>query len=103
MSLVLVMEATGVYHERLAHFLFNLGSKVVVVLPKRAKDFSKTLKVNVSETTLPTRIDLSFSFVWADDNRTTKENVNARMVFMILVFAYKLVSQTPSTLRIRSA
>lgn len=44
-SLVLVMEATGVYHEKLAHFLFDLGGKVVVVLPKRAKDFSRTLKV----------------------------------------------------------
>jgi transposase len=43
--LLLVMEATGVYHERLAHFLYDLGYKVSVVLPKRAKDFSKTLKV----------------------------------------------------------
>jgi transposase len=40
-----VMEATGVYHERLACFLYDLGKQVSVVLPKRAKDFSKTLKV----------------------------------------------------------
>lgn len=40
-----VMEATGVYHEHLAHFLFDLNLDVSVVLPKRAKDFSKTLKV----------------------------------------------------------
>jgi len=39
------MEATGVYHERLASFLFDANRKVSVVLPKRAKDFSKTLKV----------------------------------------------------------
>src|SRR5688572_5717176 len=40
-----VMEATGVYHERLAHFLSDLNYPVSIVLPKRAKDFSKTLKV----------------------------------------------------------
>ena len=45
LSLLYVMEATGVYHERLACFLFDLGKQVVVVEPKRAKDFSKTMKV----------------------------------------------------------
>lgn len=40
-----VMEATGVYHERLACFLYDLKYNVAVVLPKRAKDFSKTLKI----------------------------------------------------------
>ena len=44
-QLSLVMEATGVYHEKLAYFLHALGYQVVIVLPKRAKDFSKTLKV----------------------------------------------------------
>jgi len=43
--LSLVMEATGVYHERLAYFLNDLGYQVVILLPKRAKDFSKTLKI----------------------------------------------------------
>lgn len=43
--LVFVMEATGVYHEKLANFLFDLNYKISIVLPKRAKDFSKTLKV----------------------------------------------------------
>lgn len=41
----LIMEATGVYHEKLAYFLHDLGYSLSVVLPKRAKDFSKTLKV----------------------------------------------------------
>lgn len=44
-SFSIVMEATGVYHESLSCFLFDLGYSVSVVLPKRAKDFSKTLKV----------------------------------------------------------
>lgn len=43
--LIYVMESTGVYHERLAHFLYDLGKQVSVVLPKRAKDFTKTLKI----------------------------------------------------------
>lgn len=45
MDLLFVMEATGVYHERLACFLFDHGYKVSIVLPKRAKDFSKTMKI----------------------------------------------------------
>lgn len=40
-----VMEATGVYHEKLAYFLSDLGYQVTILLPKRAKDFSKTVKV----------------------------------------------------------
>jgi len=43
--MLFVMEATGVYHERLAHFLSQLGYHISIVAPKRAKDFSKTLKV----------------------------------------------------------
>lgn len=43
--LLFVMEATGIYHERLACYLYDKGQSVSVVLPKRAKDFSKTLKV----------------------------------------------------------
>lgn len=41
----LVLEATGVYHEKLLNLLYDLGYKVVVVHPKRAKDFSKTVHV----------------------------------------------------------
>ena len=45
LPMLFLMEATGVYHERLAYFLKGLGYDVSVVLPKRAKDFSKTLKI----------------------------------------------------------
>lgn len=45
LPMLFLMEATGVYHERLAIFLNNFGYKVAIVLPKRAKDFSKTLKI----------------------------------------------------------
>jgi transposase len=46
--LSIVMEATGVYHERLACFIADNGLNVSVVLPKRAKDFSRTLKVKTT-------------------------------------------------------
>ncbi len=38
-----VMEATGVYHERLAHALHKAGAKVSVVNPARIRDFAKSL------------------------------------------------------------
>jgi len=41
----LVLEATGVYHEKLLNLLYDLKYKVVLVHPKRAKDFSKTVHV----------------------------------------------------------
>jgi len=42
--LFMVMEATGVYHEKLASYLYDKGYQVSVVLPQRAKAFMKTLK-----------------------------------------------------------
>lgn len=38
-----VVEATGVYHEKMAHFLFNHGKKISVVLPNKIRFFSKSL------------------------------------------------------------
>lgn len=40
-----VVEATGVYHQKLAYELHRQGRKVVVVLPSRASKFGQTLKV----------------------------------------------------------
>lgn len=48
LPLAVVMEATGVYHEQLACFLFDKGISLSVVLPKRAKDFSKTLQIKTT-------------------------------------------------------
>ena len=38
-----VMEATGVYHERLAHTLHDAGAQVSVVNPARIRDYAKSL------------------------------------------------------------
>lgn len=45
LPLFYIMEATGVYHERLACFLYDKEQKVIVVLPSRASNFSKALEV----------------------------------------------------------
>lgn len=40
-----VMEATGVYHERLAHYLFDQGIEVSIVLPNKISNYFRTLDV----------------------------------------------------------
>lgn len=40
-----VIEATGVYHERVVNLLHDLGYPISIVYPKRAKDFSKTMQI----------------------------------------------------------
>lgn len=44
-GIVIVMEATGVYHEQLACFLTDNHYYVSVVLPNKAKHFAKTLDI----------------------------------------------------------
>ena len=43
--LYFVMEATGVYYENLAYFLKEKHQKVIVVLPNKTKNYSKTLDI----------------------------------------------------------
>lgn len=43
--LFFTMEATGVYHEKLAFFLANNNQKVNVVLPTRSSNYAKTMEV----------------------------------------------------------
>jgi len=42
--LVFVMEATGVYYEQLAHFLYCHGYQVAVVLPNKIRNYAKSLE-----------------------------------------------------------
>ena len=42
---IVVMEATGVYHEGLAYYLKGLGFTVSVVLPNKSKNYAKSLNV----------------------------------------------------------
>lgn len=43
LDLGFVMEATGVYHEKIALHLHSAGAKVMVILPNKAKAFAQTL------------------------------------------------------------
>lgn len=45
LPLYFTMEATGVYHEKLAFFLADNNQKVNVVLPTRASNYAKTMEV----------------------------------------------------------
>ena len=40
-----VMEATGIYHEELTHFLYSNGQSVAVVLANKIKHFAKSLNI----------------------------------------------------------
>ena len=42
-QLTVVMEATGVYHERVAQALYDAGCKVIVANPKRVRDYAAGL------------------------------------------------------------
>jgi len=44
-EVLFVMEATGVYHEALAHHLHAAGAKVAVINPAQVKDYAKGLGV----------------------------------------------------------
>ncbi|AGA76927.1 IS110 family transposase [Echinicola vietnamensis] len=44
-EILFVMEATGVYHEKLAHWLHGQSRKVAIVLPNKISNYSKTLDV----------------------------------------------------------
>jgi transposase len=44
-NVIWVVEATGVYHEKVADYLYHQGYQISVILPNKVKAFSKTLKV----------------------------------------------------------
>lgn len=44
-EVLFVMEATGVYHEKLAHWLDERSGKVTIVLPNKISNYARTLDV----------------------------------------------------------
>lgn len=44
-SVRFVMEATGVYHEPLAYYLFNQGNTISIILPNKISNYFRTLEV----------------------------------------------------------
>ena len=47
-SLHVVLEATGIYHENLCHYLYdNINSNITILLPTKGKYYFKSLKRNL--------------------------------------------------------
>lgn len=44
-TVLYAMEATGVYHESLAYFLYDQGCELSVILPNKISNYSRTLEV----------------------------------------------------------
>lgn len=44
-EILFVMEATGVYHEKLAHWLHGRSKKVAIVLPNKISSYARTLDI----------------------------------------------------------
>ena len=59
--LYFVMEATGVYYENLAYFLIEKHQKVIVILPNKTKNYSKTLSIKSKTDPLDARMITQFS------------------------------------------
>lgn len=58
--LYFVMEATGVYYENLAYFLNEKHQKVIVLLPNKTKNYSKTLSIKSKTDPLDARMITQF-------------------------------------------
>jgi transposase len=76
--LFFVMEATGVYYEKYAHFLIENNHKVVVVLPNKIKHYAKTLEIKSKTDNLDAIMITRFSLerklcLWSVPNTTNKE------------------------------
>jgi transposase len=59
-DLVYLMEATGVYYESLAHHLFGLKKRVVVVLPNTSKHYFNSLNVKTKTDEVDAKILAQF-------------------------------------------
>jgi transposase len=75
--LVFVMEATGVYYEQLAHFLFQHGYQVAVILPNKIRNYAKSLesksKTDPLDAAVITRFGLERQLhLWTPPSETVK-------------------------------
>jgi transposase len=75
--LVFVMEATGVYYEQLAHFLFQQGYQVAVILPNKIRNYAKSLesksKTDPLDAAVITRFGLERQLsLWTPPSETLK-------------------------------
>jgi len=75
--LFFVMEATGIYYELLAHFLFEHGFLVAVILPNKIRNYAKSLesksKTDPIDAAVITRFGLERQLsLWSPPSQTIK-------------------------------
>jgi len=58
--LVFLMEATGVYHENLAHHLHKIGKTVHIILPNTSKNYFRSLNIKTKTDAVDARILAQF-------------------------------------------
>lgn len=66
--LVFLMEATGVYHENLAHHLHRVGKTVHIILPNTSKNYFRSLNIKTKTDDVDARVLAQFGI-----ERTHKE------------------------------
>src|SRR5208337_4224812 len=74
---IFVCEATGVYHENMVHFLNDKDKSVSVVLPNKAKAFSRTRDIKSKTDKIDARMLTEFGLekelkLWKNPNETMK-------------------------------
>jgi transposase len=77
-SLSFLMEATGVYHENLAHHLHRIGKTVHLILPNTSKNYFRSLNIKTKTDDVDSRILAQFGVErthrkWQPPNKIYKE------------------------------
>jgi len=77
-SVIFVCEATGVYHKNLLYFLTSQNRLVSVILPNKAKAFSRTTNIKSKTDRIDSRMLTEFGLekelkLWKDPNNILKE------------------------------
>lgn len=72
-ELVFLMEATGVYYQRMAHHLHGIGKTVHVVLPNKSTNYMRSLNVKTKTDAVDARVLAQFAVerihrVWSPPN-----------------------------------
>jgi transposase len=76
--LVFLMEATGVYHENLAHHLHGIGKTVHVILPNTSKNYFRSLNIKTKTDDVDARVLAQFGVerthkVWQPPTKIFRE------------------------------
>lgn len=95
----MMMEATGPYHEALAHALHDAGLVVSVINPKAVKDFAKGLGIKAKNTIAPQRSCANQAIAMSPKARPkvvlTRRNTPFRREAPVVSRLIKMIASTP--------